>query len=265
MLPVSLLVSLGLLLWLCAAARIARADPPATQSSPQTQPAVPPASIKLWFDQLADADPDTRDDAVDQLMAMTRGDLPALCKIVQEELPLAPTQDEALRRVVCQVYLAGEPYELGSDAGFLGIQTEPVKIAPGNDQPAPPDGTANVGVLVVSRVAGFCAARVLHNGDVIIGIGDSAQLGFSNDPSSFKDAVMRHSAGSLVHFHVLRRGKVRDIAIALDHRPAVADGANPDLSLFTQDRQALFDQYWSENFAPLLKEEVSSTGAQTAR
>jgi C-terminal processing protease CtpA/Prc len=234
-----------------------RADVPATQPSPQTQPAASTESIRQWFDQLADADAEVRDDATDILMQLTRDDLPILRSIVKDELPLAPAQNEALRRIVAQVYLSGEPYEVQTDAGFLGVQTEQVKIASGNGD----NGTANNGIMIVNRVAGFCAARMLHNGDVIIGVADSAKMGF-DDPLAFRETVMRQRAGSTIHFQVLRRGRVREVAIKLDRRPAVVDLPNdPTLAGFTQNREQLSERYWAENFAPLLKEEVSSTAA----
>ena len=133
--PKPLLLAM-LCITLACACDPARAEDPATQAAPQTQPAVAAGLIKRWFDQLSDADPNLRDDATDQLMQLKRDDLPILRKVVQEALPLTPTQMEALPEIVSQVYLSGERYEVQPDAGFLGIQTSVVDIASAKDDRA---------------------------------------------------------------------------------------------------------------------------------
>jgi C-terminal processing protease CtpA/Prc len=235
-------------------------DGPATQPAPLSQAAVPNDSLKHWFDQLADADPHIRDEATNQLMQIKLNDLPVLRKIVQEELPLTPTQMEALPDIVAQVYLAGQPYEAQGDKGFLGIQTSVVDIASSQEDP---DGRKYTGILVARRVTGFCAARALRNGDLIVGIDDSPKQGFI-DALTFRDAVMSHPAGSTVHFQVLRRGQIVQVPITLDARPTVAN-LEDGLQRLTQQRQQMFDRYWAENFVPMLKEEVSSAAAPAGR
>jgi C-terminal processing protease CtpA/Prc len=235
-------------------------DDPATQPAPQAQPAVSNESIKRWFDQLADADPHVRDEATNQLMQLKLDDLAMLRKVVQEELPLTPTQMEALPDIVAQVYLAGQPYEAQGDKGFLGIQTSVVDIASSQEDP---DGRKYTGILVARRVTGFCAARALRNGDLIVGIDDSPKQGFI-DALTFRDAVMSHPAGSTVHFQVLRRGQILEVPITLDARPVVAN-LEDGLQRLTQQRQQVFDRYWAENFAPLLKEEVSSAATPAGK
>jgi C-terminal processing protease CtpA/Prc len=237
-----------------------RGEDPVTQPAPQTQPAVSADSIKRWFDQLSDADPNLRDDAADQLMQLKRQDLPMLRKVVQDELPLTPTQMEALPEIVSQVYLSGEGYQSQPDAGFLGIQTSIVDIASVKEDS---DRHKYNGILVSRRVTGFCAARALRDGDVIVGIADLPRLGFV-DATTFRDAVMSHPAGSTVHLQVLRRGQVREVPITLDPRPIEAN-LEDGLQRLTQQRERAFDHYWADNFAPLLKEEVSSAAAPAGK
>jgi len=237
-----------------------RAQDPTTEPAPQTQPVASADSIKRSLDQLADADPNLRDEAADKLMQLKREDLPALRQIVQEELPLTPTQMEALPEIVSQVYLAGEPYEAQADAGFLGIETSPVDIASAN---APVEEQSFKGILVVRRVSGFCGGRALHNGDVITGFANSPKPGFLS-LEAFRDSVKQRASGSIVRLQVLRRGRVREVAVTLDARPIQADLGMGLLQL-TQDRQRAFDHYWADNFAPLLKEEVSSAASDAVK
>ncbi len=240
----------------CAVACASAGAEPVTQ--PATQPSAALDAIKRSFEQLSDDDPGVRDEASTWLMQLRRDDLPALRKIVQDASPLTPAQVEALPDIVNQVYLSGDHYDSQSDAGFLGIQTRAVDIA---STKGAADDRNYKGILVLNRVPGFCGARALRNGDVIIGIADMPELGFI-DPDSFRENIKQHHAGSTVRFQILRHGQVREVAVTLDPRPVIAE--QEDLLLdMVQKRQHAFESYWQATFAPLLKEEISSADAAT--
>jgi len=236
-------------------------------------------SIRRWFDQLADADPAVREDAADNLMRLNRDDLPLLRSVVKDELPLAPNQVDLLPGIVSQIYLSGEEYEIQPGAGFMGIRMFAVDITAHPPQaaalPAPPharaaaapsvaaDGTkpSAVGIRVENCIPGFCAGGVLHPGDIIVSLAGSADLGFANS-EVFSEGIRAFGPGATVHLQILRHGQLREIALTLCPRPAATLAAeiNPGPMLaLTQEREQASDRYWDENFAPLLKEEVSST------
>lgn len=237
----------------CSALLPAQGEEPATQ--PASQPSATVDSIRLSFDQLSDADPEIRERASGQLMELTRDQLPALRKIMQDALPLSPAQTEALPEIVSQIFLSGEPYTAEQNSGFLGVQADPelVEIGTGN---ADPDKPANKGIVVVNRVPGFCAVRALRNGDVILRIADSPVLGFPNF-DAFSSTIGKHPAGDTIHLQILRRGQVREVAVTLNPRPTLLNAAL-NLLDFTQRRQQAFQSYWDANFAPLMKDEVTS-------
>jgi hypothetical protein len=238
-----------------AAAQTIRADvTPTTEPAPATQPAAAPsdpASIKQWFAQLADADPAVRDEATSQLMGLSRADLPALRQIVQDEEPLAPAQIEALEQIAEQVFLSGDAYATDPN-GFLGIQTDVVNLT--SVDGAPDDHWAR-GIMVLKRISGFCGARSLRDGDIIMGIEEAPGVTFT-DPSNFVQTIRGVGPGNTIHLQVLRAGNVRRVAVTLDPRPTEID-MDPTMSDLVARRRGAFQAFWEKTFAPLLKEQVS--------
>jgi hypothetical protein len=229
---------------------------PTTDPVPTTQPdaddpsLLPP--IRQCFAQLSDADPEVRDGAMDQLMGLTRDDLPLLQRVVQEAAPLPPAQIDALRRIVNQVYLSGDNYPANKELGFLGVRTGVVDLTTADP------GAANAaarGIVILKRITGFCGARFFRDGDIVIGIDEAPGVTFT-DPNIFIQAIRVAGPGRTLHLQVLRGGTVRPVAVCLDPRPTEAD-FDPDLASLVQRRRQDFDAYWEKTFAPLLKEQVS--------
>ena len=240
--------TVNLLLVLLAMAPLPlRAQGPATQ--PTTQPA-DNAAMHKWLADLASADSSVRDSARTKMMTLTRDDLPALQKLVAESRPLAPSQAIAIRQIVQEVYLAGEPYKADENKGFLGIlmndSGSEVRDFDHGDVHGDP------GVVVAERIPGFCASRMLLDGDVILGTTNPRLL--FTDSSALKQAIQAVLPGETIHLQVLRNGRVIDVPLTLD--PTPAEASIPTITGFKLRRAAKFQEYWESTFAPLLREEV---------
>ena len=226
------------------------------------------------FGQLADTDADVREAARTQLMGLERRYLPAFQKLVERSRPLLPSQAAVLRQIVTHVYLAGEPYAANGNMGFLGVRMldADVAMAPranpngddaeGDDNPPGDDAPLTValtGVVITERMPGFVGNRMLLDGDVIVGLADKPGLQFHTG-DDFSAAVRQVGAGRTVRFHLLRRGRLVKVAVTLDPRPEAASlepqgGNGPMTDLLSRRRQKA-DAYWSDTFAPMLKERL---------
>jgi hypothetical protein len=218
-------------------------------AAPASQPSAD--SIRTWYLQLADRDPEVRERARIDLMGIQRKDLPALEKVVAENRPVQPSQAAVLRDIVRHVYIAGEPYQAASSSsGFLGMRWENGEEGFWPDPP---------GVIVDERIPGFCAYRMLRPGDVIVGIEELPDVQFANR-TDFTNAVQRFEAGETITFLVLRGGNVQKVPLRLDARPAAAVlGRAPELMIaFESERLTKADEYWSRAFAPLVEEQSLS-------
>jgi hypothetical protein len=232
------------------------------------------ATMRRAFTELADPRADVREAARSTLMGLDRRYLDDLRALVERSRPLRPAQATALRQIVTHVYLTGEPYDPEGHAGFLGVRAQQIAITsaddalaagrpPGNETgdpggvaPVAPqaDDTAlpRVGMVVISRLPGFVAHRVLLDGDVILGIVEQPTVTFV-DRYAFTSAIKKMQAGETFHLNILRRGRVLKIELTLDRRPNIV---NNDLAgdAFDHDRRAKADAYWRKAFAPLLPE-----------
>jgi C-terminal processing protease CtpA/Prc len=220
---------------------ISMAEPP-----PATQPTVSEHQLKIWIDQLASDDPQTRRTALSNLMGLQKQDLPALRAAVVSKQPLLPEQLDAIHQAVTQVFLAGEPFKYATDpqddTGFLGVQWQ--REAPSQ----PPDG-----VLVWSRIPGFVAYRMLQPGDIIVKIlRQPAQPDVTlHDFDHFTDLVRHMHAGEVLRLQVLRYGRPTDISIRLDHRPLdlVQDPAGANIQQWINTRAQAAEDYWNHEFS----------------
>ena len=260
--PLALLPALAL-----PGAAGARAEPqsrPPEQAQAQSQAQAPapgqtggtagpqaPAAMRQWFDELDHADAAVREAARVKLMGMRREDLPAFRRLVRDNMPLMPSQAAVIRSVVTHVFLTGEKYDTTEVEGFLGVKMQETSVrlpaADGADQFAPA-----VGVVIVERMPGFAGARMLLDGDVVLGIverPDVRALG----TYEFTMVVKAVTPGTTIHFQVMRQGQVIRVPIAPDPRPFEADGTMNDL---LYRRQYKADAYWDQEFAPVMKESV---------
>ncbi len=229
------------------------AEVTATKGAPTTNPA---DEIRMWFADLAHSDAAVREEAMVNLMGLRRGDLPKLRKVVEESLPLAPSQTEVLRRIVIQVFLAGDTYEGNPQTGFLGIRMAPTSVSLRDFNPDAVQGRPLCGVVVESRMPGFCAGRMLRDGDVIIGITERPHVSLQTTPD-FAAAIQDVAPGDTVHFEVLRQGQVRRIPITLDPRPNDADQGVIGMPDLLERRRKESDALWDGEFASLVKEGIS--------
>jgi hypothetical protein len=245
-------LKLGLMLvLLLAPAVIAAEGGPAT--APATQPAAVQsiASIKRLIRELAADNYPARDGARLALMGLNRSELGALREAIKQSLPLEPSQVIVLREIVTQVYLAGDLYLPETDGmGFLGIHLPDWQRA--EDRALL---STEHGVVVMGRVPGFCAFRMLQDGDVLLSM---AAAGGVNVELSTKEqliaAVKSVRAGERATFEVLRQGEIRSITITLDRKPLNLDSGQ--IEEFTGRRAEKAEQLWERDFAPLLAEQL---------
>lgn len=205
-------------------------------------PATLPADmLRTWYVQLADSDPDVRERARIDLMGIERGQLPHLRQIVADTRPIKAAQAAVLYDIVSHVFMATEPYEANPRAGFLGVRL-----------PESLDAEA----LVTGRVPGFCAYRMLQDGDVIVGIAELPGVKFPSR-TQFTNAIRAIPAGTRLTLHILRNGQNKSVALRLDARPTASDPPN-SMSDLENDRKEKADAYWARHFAPLLPEHVTN-------
>ena len=217
----------------------------------------PSDQLATWFSDLANKDASVREQARVGLMGISRGDLQTLRALVEANRPLAPSQAMALREIVMQVYQATEPYDAVEDKpGFLGVPLRDASIATDDD--------AQAGVLVTDRIPGFCAYRFLQNGDVIVGITDSPGKAIRKS-TDLTEIIKLCKGGDTIHLEILRGGQKMTVAVKLDARPnwapmqivIPAGPMAPNTVINQQDaireRQRIADEYWDQNFAPLLE------------
>lgn len=238
---------------LLAAAAVVLADP-ATQPAAATHPKDRAATIGQWVKDLADTDPNVRDKARLELMGLDRVELDTLRDKVAASRPLRPGQVVALQDIVNQVFLATEPDDpADGDSGFLGVQPAPsgVEVTPAPGVRA--DGM-QVGVAVAARVPGFCGYRMLEDGDIILRLNSDRPHDFRN-PTDLSTVVSGQRAGDTVTLDVLRRGRLIQVRITLDQKPAWVGRSTPLDALGPRLRRA--SDYWDQVFAPLLEDRTS--------
>jgi hypothetical protein len=212
--------------------------------------------VDKLFGDLASTDPATREHARDRLMRLNRNELAELQQVLRRTPRLAPSQIISLRQIVQEVYLAGEPYEPdkegGTAHGFLGIVMDPAALEQ-HDLQQPNDNGQAPGIVVAGRFSGFCAARMLRDGDVIIGsLGPEKVF---NSSESLKDLISGTEPGSTIRLRVLRHGQIIQVPLTLDAKPL--DASSYDAAeVFRRERAEKFEDYWRQTFAPLLKESV---------
>ena len=223
--------------------------PPATL--PTTQPVSPKklAAVREMLKHLASEDSTQREKARIDLMGLQRSDLYTLREAMRLSQPLQPSQVTVLPDIVSHVYLAGEPIPpdaavANPNSGFLGIRLA---------QYLRPEDRALLslekGVAVVGRIPGFCAFRMLQDGDVILSIVEQNGVEL-NKPDDLIDAVKSVRPGQSITFELIRHGRIIQVPITLDRRPPIVD---PDQ--FIYERAKLAAELWAREFAPVLDEQ----------
>jgi hypothetical protein len=235
----------AILLGLGAMNFLSAADTPKDSPQEPAHQRVPEAArrrIGEWFSGLSDDDPLVREEAMRKLLTMTRQDLPALREVVKERRPLMPGEADALRVIVTHVYLSEDPYDRNEQTGFVGVLF---------DEEQEYDELPMGGVEVRRRLPGFCASRFLEDGDVILSVGDPPSE-ILRSSQKMTQEIMRNSAGKRLTFLVLRRGRLMQIPVVLDAKPADLHPAG--VPIFMAERQATADQYWEAEFEALVED-----------
>jgi len=236
-------------------AQQAPAAPPGarTAAQPQDPPKEPAeaAAMRKALAELDDDDASVREQGRVRLMGMRREHLPTFQKIVRENLPLTPSQAAVLRPIVQHVYLSGETYDTTGTEGFLGVKMHETAVRLPGANPAEQYAPA-YGVVIVERMPGWVGARMLQDGDVILGVVERPEVRMMS-MQDFQVVVRQVSPGTTIHFQVLRQGQVIRVPIAPDPRPWEIDTGGQQL-IFQRQQKA--DDYWNSSFGPMLKEGV---------
>ena len=195
--------------------------------------------MRRWVAGLMDVDPGVREQSRAALMGLSREELGALAAVVNDFRPLEAPLVQVLKDVVEHVYLTGSEYEQ-EEKGFLGI-TMPVRI----------EQTARLEVVVESRMPGFVGYRMLQDGDAILDI-EEHPLAQPAERNVFCDVVRTIRPGRVVHFKVLRRGRVVRVPIQLDPRPKDKTGVAFEYEGRVQEllaqRAAEAEAFWKRAF-----------------
>jgi hypothetical protein len=222
--------------------------PPATL--PTTQPVSPKklAAIREMLGQLASEDGSKREKARIDLMALQRSDLYTLREAIRLTRPLQPSQAAVLPDIVSHVYLSGDVPVTDDTPGtaFLGIRM--AQYLRPEDRPLL---SLEKGVAVVGRIPGFCAFRMLQDGDIILSIVEHQSVEL-NKPDDLIDAIKAVRAGQAITFELIRHGRIIKVPITLDRRPPI-----PELEQYIAERARIVADLWEREFAPILEDKVS--------
>ena len=258
-------------LWTAGRAAEPAPVPPALPATlPAAAPATLPADARIarLFSELADPSPATREAAKIALMGLDGRDLLALQRVVRASLPLDPAQATVLREIVLHVRSAALPYDAFGEDGFLGVQLGLVTIGPKpkDEEPEGPrqfdprglqiNPDANTAVVILARMPGFCGARLLNDGDVLVDIVERPGVTLRT-PMDVARNVQGIGAGQTVTFNLLRQGRMIRVPIKLDPRPDAADGMNGAIRMndLVRDRARQASEYWEAVFARMLKQD----------
>jgi len=247
----------AILLLACA---LALADaPPATAPSTQSSAELAADSpIRGWFADLASPDANVRDRAQTQLMGISRDDLRGLRIVIQHARPLAPSQVAALHDIVIQAFLAGETYEPLGEQSFLGVRlqgADALGLSP-----------ARIGVPIEQRFAGFPAFQMLRDGDMVLAVIKDPAAPVQQLPNLqtltsqlLHEAVATAPTNRPIELLVLRQGQQVHVSVRLAPLPRELSLARDDagMNTFLTPRLQRAEQYWQEQFLPLLRPDVS--------
>jgi hypothetical protein len=200
--------------------------------------------------ELGSADASVREGARIGLMRLKREELPKLRDAMAKAQPLRPPQALMLRQIVQEIYLSGEPYENEPLLGFMGVLMSEASMqadfVPDNELPG------SIGVIVSERIPGFCAARKLLDGDVILGVASPVKA--FKSARDLQETIGSLRPGTTVRLLVLRWGQVIELDLTLDAHPV--QNTSDAIDVLRAKRQRKFDVYWNREFEPLLRPPV---------
>ncbi len=234
--------SLMLLLLLPGAAGAAQATLPTT--APAVLRPLPAEQIRQWFTRLGDTSPEAREAARFELLGLKAEELPMLRAVVAASRPIRPAQATELHDIVVHILLAGTP-RAETPQAFLGLFWPDAQRGRLEDADTP-----------ALRLIGCPAFRFLQDGDVIKAIAEKntpADMG----REELMAAIPSFKPGDVLHLTVLRHGQIKQIAVQLDARPIDLDASDPT----GPARQAPAEKIWTDEFLPLLAEEMTAIPA----
>jgi hypothetical protein len=245
---------------LVLAGAIAHSQPAAT--NPSTQPVVnvelpSDSPIRGWFADLANPDAAVRDKAQSLLMGISRNELWGLRHLIEQTRPLAPSQVTALHDIVIQAYLSGDEYEPMTPAqSFLGVRW------PNQNFGLFPPPPAETGVSIEERLPGFPAYQALRDGDVIQAVviapgTEMEQLRPLQSPENLRGAVSTSPPDKPIILIVLRQGQQIRVTLRLAALPKALSQGDTAVMAFLAPRVQRAEQFWQEQFLPLLRPGVS--------
>lgn len=154
---------------------------------------------------------------------------------------LSASQVAALQEIVKQIFIAKELPTRGSGWGFMGVS---MPIASDDDP------RAGLPAVILGRVKGCDAYRVLREGDTVVGMqmmtpknAPMAPIGSYRDLRAF---LRKTSAGDWIVVRIIRNGEAVETALRLGLN---SGDRQLDVTLF----EYLADQYWSQQFANVIK------------
>jgi hypothetical protein len=199
--------------------------------------------VRLSIVRLASEDAAQREQARVDLIGLGRADLPVLRQAIRSLREMEPSQTAVLRDIVTHVYLTGEPYST-EGGGFLGIRLP---------HPFKPEEQSLLslerGVALITRFPGFCAFRMLRDGDVILSVTEESRIELKT-PDQLIEALKSVRPGQTITFEVVRQGQIVNVPITLDRRPINLQNSVEE---FLADRARAADKVWDRDFAPLLE------------
>jgi hypothetical protein len=232
--------------------------PPATAPSTQASAELPADSpIRGWFADLASPDATVRDRAQTQLMGISHDDLGGLRTLIEHARPLAPAQVAALHDIVIQVFLAAETYDPVGEQSFLGVQLDPDGFGP---------NVSRMGVPIQQRFPGFPAYQMLRDGDMILAVIKDPNAPVQQLPNlqTFTSQLLHEAVATTptsrpIELLVLRQGQQVHVTVRLAPLPRELTVARDvgGMNTFLSPRLQRAEQYWQEQFVPLVRADVS--------
>jgi hypothetical protein len=223
--------------------------PTTRQAVADSAPAVTEKQLGEWLSRLSDDRSSVREDAYEQLVKLHRSDLPNLRLAISHRPALSPEQQDLIRGIVEQVYIAEIPYAGDPNRGFLGVMFDDNQLIL---------NTVTTGVEVRHRIPGLSASRYLQDGDTILSITGPGGTRELHSCQELGETIKAFNANESPTFKVLRRGRILNLTVVLDPIPLTFEGeltreeSQLRLADFRNQRQTEADGYWNETFAPLL-------------
>ncbi|MDB5328537.1 MAG: hypothetical protein JWM57_4106 [Phycisphaerales bacterium] len=188
-------------------------------AAPATGPGAAPTTqrsrIDQWLAQAADAEPAVREAARINLLGLTPDELWLLRDAALANGPLKPAQLEVIREAVIYVRTRAVMLQLPNEgAAVMGVG-----FGDGLTIQEALDSQPGGGVMVLSRLPGFVAARYLIDGDIILGVVIDKQTVWFESIKSLQEYVAQLQIGARMTMLIRRGAKVDTVSFPVDAYP----------------------------------------------